>query len=98
MSSFYNIFSHLSLFLKCESWQVCHVLLSTTVFALSHISKKMVTLHFCLAFNFVKKETCDHSLCVCVCMYVVCGKFCKLITVSTYIDVFAWDLDTMILG
>ena len=31
-------------------------------------------------------------------VYVVCGKFFKLITVSTYIDVFAWVLDTMILG
>ena len=33
---------------------------------------------------------------VCMCMYVVI--FAKLITVSTYIDVFPWDLDTMILG
>ena len=34
-------------------------------------------------------------------MYVVCSMwyfFAKLITVSTYIDVFPWDLDTMILG
>ena len=31
-----------------------------------------------------------------MCMYVVI--FAKLITVSTYIDVFPWDLDTMILG
>ena len=34
--------------------------------------------------------------------YVVCGNlgssFTKLITVSTYIDIFPWDLDTMILG
>ena len=29
-------------------------------------------------------------------MYVVI--FAKLITVSTYIDIFPWDLDTMILG
>ena len=35
-------------------------------------------------------------MCICMCMYVViCA---KLITVSTYIDVFPWDLDTMILG
>ena len=35
-----------------------------------------------------------------VCMDVVCRMwyFAKLITVSTYIDVFPWDLDTMILG
>ena len=31
---------------------------------------------------------------VCVCMWY----FAKLITVSTYIDVLSWDLDTMILG
>ena len=32
-------------------------------------------------------------------MYVVCSMyFAKLITVSTYIDVLSWDLDTMILG
>ena len=30
----------------------------------------------------------------CVCMWY----FAKLITVSTYIDVLSWDLDTMILG
>ena len=30
---------------------------------------------------------------VCVCMWY----FAKLITVSTYIDVLSWDLDTMIL-
>ena len=40
---------------------------------------------------------------VCVCMYVrmyvyVCGIFATLITVSTYIDVFPRDLETMILG
>ena len=36
------------------------------------------------------------SMCmyVCVCMWF----FAKLITVSTYIDVLSWDLDTMILG
>ena len=36
------------------------------------------------------------SMCmyVCVCMWY----FAKLITVSTYIDVLSWDLDTMILG
>ena len=36
-----------------------------------------------------------------VCMYVVCvcmWLFAKFITVSTYIDVLSWDLDTMILG
>ena len=33
---------------------------------------------------------------VCMCMYVVI--FAKLITVSAYIHVFPWDLDTMILG
>ena len=33
---------------------------------------------------------------VCMCMYVV--SFAKLITISTYIDLFPWDLDTMILG
>ena len=32
---------------------------------------------------------------VCICMCII---FAKLITVSTYIDVFPWDLDTMILG
>ena len=31
-------------------------------------------------------------------MYVVCGNFSKLITVSTYIDVFKWNLDTMVPG
>ena len=31
---------------------------------------------------------------VCVCMWY----FAKLITLSTYIDVLSWDLDTMILG
>ena len=32
-------------------------------------------------------------------MHVVCGIFFeKLITVSAYIDVFPWDLDTVILG
>ena len=54
--------------------------------------------------NVVQKETmwslilyvvCSMYV-VCVCMYVVI--FAKLITVSTYIDVFPWDLDTMILG
>ena len=41
-----------------------------------------------------------HSVCSTVqCMYVVCmWYFAKLITVSTYIDVFPWDLDTIILG
>ena len=34
------------------------------------------------------------SMYVCVCMWY----FTKLITVSTYIDVLSWDLDTMILG
>ena len=51
---------------------------------------------------FVSPELCSerdyvitHSVCS---MYVcVCGIFAKLITVSTYIDVFPWDLDTMIL-
>ena len=49
-----------------------------------------------------------HSMCMYV-VCVVCGVFlfcfvlfvlffAKLITVSTYIDVFPWDLDTMILG
>ena len=40
-------------------------------------------------------------VCMYVCMYYVCmWYFTKLITVyiSTYIDVFPWDLDTMILG
>ena len=44
-----------------------------------------------------------HSVCSTVCMYVVCSMyvvcmwyFIKLITVSSYIDVFPWDLDTMI--
>ena len=37
-----------------------------------------------------------YVVCVGGCMYVVI--FAKLITVSTYIDVFPWDLDTMILG
>ena len=38
------------------------------------------------------------SMCmyVCMCMYVVI--YAKLITVSAYIDVFPWDLDTMIFG
>ena len=34
------------------------------------------------------------SMYACVCMWY----FAKLITVSTYIDVLSWDLDTMILG
>ena len=42
------------------------------------------------------------SMCMYVCsMYVVCvcmWYFAKLVTVSTYIDVLSWDLDTMILG
>ena len=43
----------------------------------------------------------DYMITHCVCsMYVVCGNlgksFAKLITVSTYFDVFPWDLDTMI--
>ena len=44
------------------------------------------------------RSMCMYVICVVcsMCMYVV--NFAKLITVSTYIDVFPWDLDTMILG
>ena len=54
--------------------------------------------------NLVLKETVCSLIpyivpCVILCMYVVfMWYFAKLITVSTYIDVFPWDLDTMILG
>ena len=60
--------------------------------------------NFLLSFLiFVLFELCSEKDCVIthVCMYVVCGNlvsFVKSITVSTYIDVFPWDLDTMILG
>ena len=51
----------------------------------------------------VRDYVITHSVCsMYVCsMYVVCvcmWYFAKLITVSTYIDVLSWDLDTMILG
>ena len=45
----------------------------------------------------VRDYVITHSVCsmyVCVCMWY----FAKLITVSTYIDVLSWDLETMILG
>ena len=50
--------------------------------------------------NCVQKETMWSLVLYVVRMYVVCRMwyFAKLITVSTYIDVFLWDLDTMILG
>ena len=48
----------------------------------------------------VRDYVITHSVCS-MCMYVVyvcMWYFAKLITVSTYIDVLSWDLDTMILG
>ena len=59
---------------------------------------------------FVSPELCSerdyvvtHSVCsmYVVCTWYVCGMwyfFAKLTTLSTYIDVFPWDLDTMIHG
>ena len=44
----------------------------------------------------ITDSVCSMYVYVCVCMYVVI--FAKLITVSAYIDVFPWDLDTVILG
>ena len=36
---------------------------------------------------------------VCMCMYVyVCGNLCKIDHCIHILDVFPWDLDTMILG
>ena len=48
----------------------------------------------------VRDYVITHSVCmyvVCMYVYVCMWYFAKLITVSTYIDVLSWDLDTMIL-
>ena len=52
--------------------------------------------NFCLAWTVFRKRLITHSVCsMCICSM---WYFTKLIPVSTYIDVFPWDLDTMILG
>ena len=48
--------------------------------------------------NWVLWSLILYVVCVCMYVYVCMWYFAKLITVSTYIDVLSWDLDTMILG
>ena len=63
---------------------------------LKHKGEMETNLIFCLAWT-VFRSVITHSVrSMYVCsMYVV---FANLINVSPYIDVFPWDLDTMILG
>ena len=76
----------------------------STKFVHFTISSYAAGAYFLSRLNVVQEETMWSLILYVVCMYVYVGMcmyvviFAKLITVSTYIDVFPWDLDTMILG
>ena len=101
---FYQIISR-----TCFATFAAHEILIPYVVWTSKISLKSVESSFnfsnCMHHFFVSPELCSerdyvitHSICSMYHMYVVCmWYFAKLITISTYIDVFPWDSDTMIL-
>ena len=92
---FWSLFS-LLLFMKILSFQeALHLIANSYFFPLIFVSLELSSERDYLITHSVHSTVCMYV----VCMYVVCmWYFAKLITVSTYIDVFPWDLDTIILG